>query len=238
VLLAMAEPDEEKRVFQLGWSVWRRAHQAVAARCKKASRATKRALGRERPSGSDAGEPRTTAIAPEEAPLTDEEWEMVEPLIPQRPPAGRTYNDHRTVLGGILWVARTGSSWREMPEEFGKLGDRLPALRAVVKARSLAAHPCSVGRRGVTGTGDQRVLNDAVGGFLGSWTSAKLRDRRLRASWAGLRLLRRRDGRVYVEAGPGDFAYTSLRTWRTSWWAARLATSRSSTSLAATPQKR
>ncbi len=120
MLLAMAEPDEEKRVFQLGWSVWRRAHQAVAARCKKASRATKRALSRERPSGSDAGEPRTTAIAPEEAPLTDEEWEMVEPLIPQRPPAGRTYNDHRTVLGGILWVARTGSSWREMPEEFGK----------------------------------------------------------------------------------------------------------------------
>src|SRR3712207_6784187 len=25
-----------------------------------------------------------------------------------------------SVLGGILWVARTGSSWREMPEEFGK----------------------------------------------------------------------------------------------------------------------
>ena len=120
VLLAMAEPDEEKRAFQLGWSVWRRAHQAVAARCKKASRAAKRALGQERPSGSDAGESKLTAIAPEEAPLTDEEWEMVEPLIPQRPPTGRTYNDHRTVLGGILWVARTGSSWREMPEEFGK----------------------------------------------------------------------------------------------------------------------
>ena len=170
MLLAMAEPDEEKRVFQLGWSVWRRAHQAVAARCKKASRATKRALSRERPSGSDAGEPRTTAIAPEEAPLTDEEWEMVEPLIPQRPPAGRTYNDHRTVLGGIQWVARTGSSWREMPEagRVRQVGDRLPALRAVVKARSLAAHPCSVGRRGVTGTGDQRVLNDAVGPLLGT----------------------------------------------------------------------
>jgi len=24
------------------------------------------------------------------------------------------------VLGGIMWVARTGSSWREMAEEFGK----------------------------------------------------------------------------------------------------------------------
>ena len=120
MLLAMAEPDEEKRVFQLRWSGWRRTHQAVAARCKKASRAAKRAFGQERASGSDAGEPKLTAIAPEEAPLTDEEWEMVEPLIPQRPPAGRTYNDHKTVLGGILWVARTGSSWREMPEEYGK----------------------------------------------------------------------------------------------------------------------
>jgi hypothetical protein len=24
------------------------------------------------------------------------------------------------LLGGILWVASTGSSWREMPEEYGK----------------------------------------------------------------------------------------------------------------------
>jgi transposase len=28
-------------------------------------------------------------------------------------------HDHREVLRVILWVARTGSSWREMPEEFG-----------------------------------------------------------------------------------------------------------------------
>jgi transposase len=45
---------------------------------------------------------------------------MLEPLIPHKPPAVGPYHDHRTVLGGILWVARTGSSWREMPEEFGK----------------------------------------------------------------------------------------------------------------------
>ena len=38
----------------------------------------------------------------------------------QRGGIGRAPLDHRTVLGGILWVARTGSSWREMPEEFGK----------------------------------------------------------------------------------------------------------------------
>jgi transposase len=45
---------------------------------------------------------------------------MVEPFLPNKPPAGRPYNDHRTVLGWIMWVARTGSSWREMPEKFGK----------------------------------------------------------------------------------------------------------------------
>jgi transposase len=33
---------------------------------------------------------------------------------------GTPPHDHREVLGGILWVARTGSSWRQMPEEFGK----------------------------------------------------------------------------------------------------------------------
>ena len=49
------------------------------------------------------------------------QWALVRPLLPpQRGGIGRAPNDHRVVLGGILWVARTGSSWREMPEEYGK----------------------------------------------------------------------------------------------------------------------
>lgn len=111
----MAEPEERRR-FRLGWSTWRRVHQAVAARCRTA----RRSLGWEGPpEGSDTLE----AIAPpsEESRLTGAEWECVAPLLPsQKPPTGRTRNDHRTVLGGILWVARTASSWREMPEEYGK----------------------------------------------------------------------------------------------------------------------
>lgn len=118
-MLAMAEAEEEKRAFQLGWSTWRRAHQAVAARCRKAALSAKRALGREGSSEDHMG-PKVVALSPEGAPLTDGEWEVLDPLIPHKPPAGRPYNEHRTVLGGILWVARTGSSWREMPEEFGK----------------------------------------------------------------------------------------------------------------------
>ena len=90
--------------------MWRRVHQAVAARC----RAARQSLGGEGPL-------KAAAIPSEEARLTDEQWALVRPLLPpQRGGVGRPPNDHRAVLGGILWVARTGSSWREMPDEYGK----------------------------------------------------------------------------------------------------------------------
>ena len=38
MILTMAAPEEE-RAFRLGWSLWRRAHQAVARRCHMANRA-------------------------------------------------------------------------------------------------------------------------------------------------------------------------------------------------------
>jgi hypothetical protein len=90
----------------------------VAARCRKASLAAKRAarrtLGTEEPLEA-------APIPPEEADLTDEQWELVRSLLPpQRGRIGRPSLDHRAVLGGMLWVAKTGSSWREMPQEFGK----------------------------------------------------------------------------------------------------------------------
>ncbi len=92
----------------------------MAARCRQASCVAKRALHDQKSSENRSG-PEATTLPPEGAPLTDAEWEKVEPLLPpQRFTGGRPYNDHRTVLGGILWVARTESSWREMPREYGK----------------------------------------------------------------------------------------------------------------------
>ena len=79
-----------------------------------AERAARATPGRE-------GSPEVVTIAPEEARLTDEQWVLVRPLLPpQRGGIGRPPEDHRRMLGGLLWVARTGSSWREMPEEYGK----------------------------------------------------------------------------------------------------------------------
>ena len=52
--------------------------------------------------------------------VTDTQWERLHPLLPpQKPRTGRPANDHRTVLGGILWLLRTGSPWRYLPERYG-----------------------------------------------------------------------------------------------------------------------
>ena len=51
--------------------------------------------------------------------LSDDAWECVEDLFPKRKATGRPPNDRRDVLDGILWVLRTGSPWRDLPDEFG-----------------------------------------------------------------------------------------------------------------------
>ena len=54
------------------------------------------------------------------ATLTDAQWERLRPLLPpQKPRTGRPAKDHRLVLDGILWIARTGAPWRDLPPRFG-----------------------------------------------------------------------------------------------------------------------
>ena len=53
--------------------------------------------------------------------MLDEEWRFFEHFIQAvRAPNGRKPTDHRLVLDGIFWIARTGAPWRDLPEEFGK----------------------------------------------------------------------------------------------------------------------
>jgi transposase len=52
--------------------------------------------------------------------LTDEEWAVLEPLLPERSPRkARPWKDHRLVVNGVLWRARTGSPWRDLPASYG-----------------------------------------------------------------------------------------------------------------------
>ena len=53
--------------------------------------------------------------------MSDGEWAFFEPFIRAvRARNGRQGADHRRVLDGVFWIARTGSPWRDLPEEFGK----------------------------------------------------------------------------------------------------------------------
>src|SRR3712207_5141585 len=55
--------------------------------------------------------------------LTHEEWQRLEPLLPpQKPKTGRPALDHRRVINGMLWIARTGAPWRDLPERYGPVG--------------------------------------------------------------------------------------------------------------------
>jgi transposase len=50
--------------------------------------------------------------------LTDFEWRVVQPLLPNKPRGVPRVNDRR-VLNGIFYILRSGSPWRDVPERYG-----------------------------------------------------------------------------------------------------------------------
>jgi len=53
--------------------------------------------------------------------LKDEEWERIAPLLPGREgcPGGRA-EDNRLFVNAVIWMARSGAPWRDLPERFGR----------------------------------------------------------------------------------------------------------------------
>ena len=50
--------------------------------------------------------------------LTDFEWRVIKPLLPNKP-RGVPRVDDRRVLNGMFYILRTGSPWRDVPERYG-----------------------------------------------------------------------------------------------------------------------
>ena len=52
--------------------------------------------------------------------LTDVEWRRIEHLLPGREgcPGGRA-EDNRLFVNAVIWIARSGAPWRDLPERFG-----------------------------------------------------------------------------------------------------------------------
>ena len=53
--------------------------------------------------------------------LTDEEWNRIAPLLPPENTGkqGHPRKDNRTILNGMVWLARSGAPWRDLPECYG-----------------------------------------------------------------------------------------------------------------------
>ena len=52
--------------------------------------------------------------------LRDDQWNKIKGLLPgKKSDPGRTAKNNRRFVDALLWIARTGAHWRELPKEFG-----------------------------------------------------------------------------------------------------------------------
>jgi transposase len=71
--------------------------------------------------------------------LTDDEWALVEPLLPPAGSGGRPEkHSRREIVDAVLYVVRTGCAWRQLPFDFPQ-ADGVLVLRAVGEAAGHAA---------------------------------------------------------------------------------------------------
>lgn len=102
--------------------------------------------------------------------ISDADWSRVKALLPGQPGQhGGVAEDNRQFLDAVLWIARTGAPWRDLPARLGhwnsqwrrfdrwaKAG-RFAALTAVFRdpdldallldATVVRAHPCAAGQK-------------------------------------------------------------------------------------------
>src|SRR5687768_5939342 len=52
--------------------------------------------------------------------ISDESWDRIKDLLPGREKdPGVTAKDNRLFVDAVLWIAKTGAPWRDLPERFG-----------------------------------------------------------------------------------------------------------------------
>lgn len=77
--------------------------------------------------------------------LTDAQWAKMEPFcLGKVTDRGRSGQDNRLFLEAVLWIARTGSPWRDLPPHFGKWNTVFKRYRDWVKAGVFATIFASV----------------------------------------------------------------------------------------------
>ena len=54
---------------------------------------------------------------PYDSDLTDEQWDIIEPMLPTPKLRGRPPADLREIINAIMYVARAGCTWRMLPHD-------------------------------------------------------------------------------------------------------------------------
>jgi transposase len=120
--------------------------------------------------------------------IADADWDRIKDLLPGRPgQTGWLAADNRLFVDAILWWAKTGVPWRDLPERFGpwnsvwKRFDRwarkgtwrlvFEALQdpdlewLILDSTVIRAHPCAAGAENkVTGRGGRTSRHWAAAG--------------------------------------------------------------------------
>src|SRR5262249_54034639 len=107
--------------------------------------------------------------------ISDADWDRIKGLLPGQPGQhGGVARDNRRFLNAVLWIARTGAAWEDLPERLGNpnsqwrrvdprgqarpLGPIPAALRdpaldvLILDSTAVRAHPCAAGAK-KNGTG-------------------------------------------------------------------------------------
>lgn len=137
--------------------------------------------------------------------ISDADWDRVEHLLPGRSGQhGGVARDNRRFLDAVLWVARTGAAWRDLPERLGRWNTqwrrfdrwakagRFAALATALRDPELdvlildptavRAHPCAAGaKKNGTGLAARTIKRLAAAGagsepsFTGASTASVTR---------------------------------------------------------------
>ena len=53
--------------------------------------------------------------------LREDQWEQIKDALPgKKEDPGRTSADNRLFIEAVMWIAKTGAPWRDLPAEYGK----------------------------------------------------------------------------------------------------------------------
>src|SRR5215475_1511084 len=100
--------------------------------------------------------------------ISDADWDRIPHLLPGQPGQhGGVAADNRQFVNAVLWIARTGAPWRDLPERLGNWNSQwrrfdrwaakgvwgrvMGALRdpdlewLILDSTAVRAHPCAAG---------------------------------------------------------------------------------------------